>query len=545
LTRTWYLLWPAAIVAGVAAEWIPEGSVDARARSVDVAVGWTIIAGGLLAWRQRLDSRTGVLLVACGFAWFAANFAPGVAERWPPLATMAAAVVYVHRGFLMHAIVTYPTGRIGSRLSGATVALAYAASVVPVIWRSNGLTVIAMTAFALATWRITDRTDPDEDTAARLARRAALGLSGVLIAGSIARLAAPTAEVISLALLAYEAVLVAVSVALSMGLRSHVPDREAVTDLVVELGETRSGTLRDRLAAVLGDPDLQVGYWIPDRGVYVDTTGEPMPLPDGQASQVVTNIERDGLPVAAVLHEPAVLDDPRIVGAIADAARLAASNAALQARVRVQMAELEASRRRLVAVAEQERQGIEQRLQGGAVHRLRSIEELLRAWRASSSGSLETARRVEAELSAALQEIHELADGLRPPALSEHGLSSGLRILAARSTVPVTLSVTTGRCPPEIEATAYYVCAEALANVAKHARANTVVVTVGQEAGALRIAIHDDGVGGADPGHGTGLHGLRDRVDAMSGQLSIDSPPGMGTRLVALLPLSDEANQTG
>jgi signal transduction histidine kinase len=550
MSRPWYLLWPAAIVVGLAAEWTIGRTLEPRAAVLDLLTGWTIVTCGMLAWRQQPESRSGALLVACGFAWFAANFAPsvrGLADQWPPLATVAAALVYLHRGFLMHAIVTYPTGRIGSRLGGATVMLGYAACFVPAIWRSNGLTVAAMAGFAVATWTITDRASRDGATAARLARLAALGLSAVLVTGSIARFVDPTVEVVGFSLFAYEVSLVAVSIGLSLGLRSRAPDRKAVTDLVVELGETRSGSLRDGLATVLGDPDLQVGYWIPDRSAYVDTEGNPIALPDGSAGQVVTSVERDGLPVAAVIHDPAVLDDPRIVGAIADAARLAASNAALHARVRAQVVELDSSRLRLVAVGEEERRGIERRLQHGAVRRLHAIEGLLDAWRASSSGSPAAISRVTAagsELSAALHEIEELARGLRPRSLSEHGLATALTELAARSSVAVAGSVPPKRWPSEIEATAYYVCAEALANVAKHALATTVDVTLSEEGGWLRIAIRDDGVGGADPERGTGLQGLRDRVEAMGGRLSIDSQPGQGTRLVALLPLSDEASQT-
>jgi signal transduction histidine kinase len=369
-----------------------------------------------------------------------------------------------------------------------------------------------------------------------------------LIGGSLARLAAPTIDLAVLTLLAYEAVLVAVTVGLSLGLRSRVPNRESVTDLVVELGETRSGTLRDGLASVLGDPDLQVGYWIPERNVYVDTEGRPIALPDGRAGQVATSVERDGLPVAAVIHDPAVLDDPRIVGAITDAARLAASNAALQARVRAQVVELDASQRRLVAVGQDERRGFEQRVQEGAIRRLQSIEQLLGVWRATSDGSVEAIGRVDAvesELSAALQELRELADGLRPQSLAQNGLSTALAELVTHSSVPVTLSVTSGRWAPEIEATAYYVSAEALANVAKHAHATRATVTAGAETHWLRIVVADDGVGGADPDRGSGLHGLRDRVDAMGGWLSIDSPPGHGTRLAAALPLDDEASRSG
>ena len=137
-----------------------------------------------------------------------------------------------------------------------------------------------------------------------------------------------------------------------------------------------------------------------------------------------------------------------------------------------------------------------------------------------------------------LGELRELSRGIHPAILSEGGLGPALRTLARRSSVPVELQVgTQGRLPERVEVTAYYVVAEALTNVAKHAGASVVQVEVDAEDGLLRLGVRDDGVGGADPARGSGLVGLKDRVEATGGSLRVDSRAGQGTRLLVELPI--------
>jgi signal transduction histidine kinase len=134
-------------------------------------------------------------------------------------------------------------------------------------------------------------------------------------------------------------------------------------------------------------------------------------------------------------------------------------------------------------------------------------------------------------------DLAAFAQGIHPRALTAEGLSAALPPLADRAGVPVTLTVPPERMPPPIEATIYFVCSEALTNVAKYARASRVAVDVNRSSDEVSATIEDDGVGGADPNRGSGLRGLVDRVEALGGRLRIESPAAAGTRLVATLPL--------
>jgi signal transduction histidine kinase len=334
--------------------------------------------------------------------------------------------------------------------------------------------------------------------------------------------------------------LCALALALLAGLIARPWERAPFVDLVVELGEARSGTLRTALARTLGDPTLEVGFWSPDAAGYLDERGRPLELPPPGADRSVTRIEREGQTVAAVVHDPAVLDDPALVSALAAASRLEASHARLQAEVRAQLAELESSRRRLVRTGTTERRRLERRLHDGAERRLLVLEQLLELARAHPGARpelLETLGRAQAQLAATLAELRELARGLHPPALTEGGLAGALVALAEQSAVPVDLSVASERLPEEVEAAVYFLCSEALANVAKYASASSVLVSVAVGDGVVRVEIADDGVGGADPGRGSGLRGLADRLEALGGTLTIESFPGAGTRLSGKAPL--------
>jgi signal transduction histidine kinase len=205
-------------------------------------------------------------------------------------------------------------------------------------------------------------------------------------------------------------------------------------------------------------------------------------------------------------------------------------------------AEVAASRARIVAAADHARRRIERDLHDGAQQRLVSLELRLRGARATvppeSRELSATLEHIEAGLSSALGELREIARGIHPAILADGGLRPALRALARRSLVPVDLEVpATGRLPEQVEVSAYYVVAEALTNATKHARASAVSVELQVDGDALRVSVRDDGVGGADFTAGTGLTGLKDRVEAIGGRIFLDSPPGAGTHLRVELPL--------
>jgi signal transduction histidine kinase len=205
-------------------------------------------------------------------------------------------------------------------------------------------------------------------------------------------------------------------------------------------------------------------------------------------------------------------------------------------------AALSASRARIVAAADQTRRRIERNLHDGAQQRLVSLALQLRAAQAvvppeagELAGRLEGAVR---EATAVLEELREIGRGLHPAILTETGLRPALRALARRSVIPVDLDIRVpGRLPEQIEVSGYYVVAEALTNAAKHARASAVSVEVELGNDALRVAVHDDGTGGADLTHGTGLAGLKDRVEALGGRFLLDSRRGTGTTVQVEFPL--------
>jgi PAS domain S-box-containing protein len=202
--------------------------------------------------------------------------------------------------------------------------------------------------------------------------------------------------------------------------------------------------------------------------------------------------------------------------------------------------ELRRSRARIVEAADVERRRLERNLHDGAQQRLVSLSLTLRLAQARLSGDpQETERLLGAasdELALALEELRELARGIHPAVLTDRGLGAALEALAARAPLPVDLVLTDERLPEPVEAAAYYVVSEALANVTKYADASAVAVTVARRNGNALVEVADDGVGGADPMRGSGLRGLADRVEALDGRLRVESSPGGGTRIRAEIP---------
>ena len=198
--------------------------------------------------------------------------------------------------------------------------------------------------------------------------------------------------------------------------------------------------------------------------------------------------------------------------------------------------EVRSSRARIVAAADEARRRLERNLHDGAQQRLMALLLSLRVARAKAADAALFDAHI-AELTAALDELRELARGIHPEVLTRRGLAAALAAVAGRAPVPVDLDVTPGRYGEPVEAAAYFVVSEALANVAKYARASAAAVTVGPEGDALVVEVRDDGRGGADPDGGTGLRGLADRVAALDGAFAVESPAGGGTRVRATIPL--------
>jgi signal transduction histidine kinase len=295
-----------------------------------------------------------------------------------------------------------------------------------------------------------------------------------------------------------------------------------VSALVVELEHAAPSGLRDALARALGDPTLEVAFSAPAES-------------DGRA---VTRLEHDGALVAALVHDPALLDEPELIEGAAAAARIALENARLNAELRAQLALVKESRARIVAATDAERRRIERDLHDGAQQRLVTLALELR----SAQGRLgpdgrELLDSAVAQLQDAVGELRELAHGVHPALLTERGLAAALESLAIRAPLPVVVEdAPPGRLAPEVEAAAYFVVSEGLANVFKHAGAASATVGARRENGRLLVEVADDGIGGAGLDAGSGLRGLADRVEALGGALAVDSPRDGGTRLRAEIP---------
>jgi signal transduction histidine kinase len=207
-------------------------------------------------------------------------------------------------------------------------------------------------------------------------------------------------------------------------------------------------------------------------------------------------------------------------------------------------AELDASRARIVATADATRRRIERDLHDGAQQQLVSLALQVRAAQANAPKKLSKHRedlsQIAEGLTTVLDELREIARGIHPAILAEGGLGPALKTLAHRSPIPVELDVRDDRRLAEsIEVAAYYVVSEALTNAAKHSDATKVAVGVEVHGRTLRVTVRDDGAGGAEPARGSGLLGLRDRAEAIGGTLSLESPPNLGTSLIAELPLDN------
>ena len=245
-----------------------------------------------------------------------------------------------------------------------------------------------------------------------------------------------------------------------------------------------------------------------------------------------------GEEIAALVHDPALLDEPALVESVRATAGLVLENERLAAEVRAQLAEVRASRTRLVAATDAERRRIERNLHDGAQQRLVTLSLTLGLAAARDrSDEPDVLARAQDEVDAAIAELRELARGIHPTLLREEGLESAVKALARRTPLPVTWTGrSAGRLPAAVELAAYFLVSEALTNVVKHASASQVEVQLAREAGTLRVGVTDDGAGGARAAPDSGLAGLRDRLEALDAKLVIESEPGAGTSIRAEIP---------
>jgi signal transduction histidine kinase len=310
-------------------------------------------------------------------------------------------------------------------------------------------------------------------------------------------------------------------------------DHVAVVHVAAQVDRTPEA-LEGVLATVLRDPSLRLVHRTEDG--YTGVDGRPV-RPPGAGRSVIS------LGGSVMLAYDAALDlDPALVRSAAAIARLVMENERMRDELATRLAEVRASRARIVAAGDAERRRIERNLHDGAQQRLAGLAVTLGRIKVRSGTAelTELADEAATGLRDAMAELRELAGGIHPVILTEAGLGAALRSLAESAAVPVTVDAPGGRLPTAVEQAMYFVAAEALANAVKHAGASAVRVSVQVADGLLKLDVHDDGVGGAGlEGGGTGLRGLADRVAALDGTLHIDSPAGQGTALSVELPVQE------
>ena len=313
-----------------------------------------------------------------------------------------------------------------------------------------------------------------------------------------------------------------------------------ISELIMSLrGDVAPEQLRGALARALHDPSLTVAYWLPEYEAYADTDGQSVQVGPGPG-RAVTPIDREGQRIAVLEHDDALLTDPGLLEAVTAAAAFALENARLQAELRAQLDELRSSRARIIEATQDERRRLERNLHDGAQQRLVALSLELGILESRYGADPEAKAQISGlrtELKDSLAELRELARGLHPAILTDHGLGVALEGLVARAPLPVDLQLRLqDRLPAAHEVAAYYLVSESLTNVSKYAHATSVTVEVARTNGELVVEVVDDGCGGATDANGSGLRGLADRVEALDGRLRVWSPVGGGTRVRAEIP---------
>ncbi|MCA1839439.1 MAG: sensor histidine kinase [Actinomycetota bacterium] len=549
---------------------------------VFIGHGLVFIAAGLVAWAHRPTNPIGKVMILFGFLWWV----PTEAQPISPLVfTITNSFQSAASVVLAYLLLSYPQGRLTTKTARAIVIFAIFRALYNNVFflpfydpRAFGC-VTCPAHMNLLLWKSIPRLVIDAGNAnpflfaiqevsiatvlvvrfIRGTRPARMVLGLVLVPAAVLLLADTATSLFLIFALHYASIFTPSPSAFTIpanvirGALFFLPltffagvlrlraRRARVSRLVVDLGEgPTSKSVQQAVSETLGDPTAEIGFWVDRSQGYVTAEGRPMRLPAEGSERVATRLESDGRPLAVIVHDAAFLEDPGLVEGVGAAARLAVENERLQAEVRAQLEEVKASRARILAAGDSERRRIERNLHDGAQQRLVSLALALRmaTERAGPKDAELAALLHEAgeDLSAALGELRELSRGLHPGVVAEEGLAAAIETLTERAAVPISVDVPEERFPEDVEVAAYFVVSEALANVAKHSGASKAAVRVSRDVDRVQVEVSDDGVGGADPRGGTGLRGLDDRVAAIDGSLDVESPPGRGTSVRALLP---------
>lgn len=524
-------------------------------------VGWVYLAAGAVAWVRRPSNRLGAIMIVGALAWMGAGLTNTPVQS---LETAGIILATVPLAVVLHLVLAFPSGRRRDTLTTATVLAAYfvgivlqapryllgpeaSGTVLQVVdrpdladlgrWVQHGVGALLIVVTAVILVRRLRDTGPRQRyvlaplyvyaIAALLWVPASRDLESLAVWDPLTR---GTVQLVALA-----GIPVAFAAVMLLGGFARMGEIE---ELGAWLGadEHARPELRDALATALGDPSLELAFWDMPSGAYVDAAGSTIVLPAtaGRAAVEVTVGRRR---VGAIVYDVTLIADPEPVRSAGRVVAVALDRERLTVELRASRERLRASRARVVEAADTERRRIAHDLHDTLQTRL-----VLLAVEAHGLGSNASARTGAAALEAGLQtaigELRELVQGLLPAVLAERGLYAAVEDLADRVPLPITLELDSqrARLPPPVESVGYLVVSEALTNAVKHAHARELRLRIERTNGQLAIEIEDDGIGGAGGGAGSGLTGMLERVEAVEGLLSVRSPPGGGTHILAEVP---------
>jgi signal transduction histidine kinase len=559
-------LWPLVLAAGagVLAMTVADGGLAGVDTTTVLAVliGLAFAGSGLFAWGRRPENRLGLLMTVVGCSYLVWQIL--VQADSSPLFTAGIWLSDAWVVLLVLFLLSFPSGRLTRTFDfvivGMFATVAFPLELVWLLffdpgepanallvwsnadvagyvdWVQRALIVTASVVLAVTLSRRWIRASPP----LRRALVPVLAGSAAILSGAVLVGLSKFQVELEAATWIVQGALIAIPLIILTGILRSRLARSSVGELFIELrADPAPAELRNALARALRDPSLALAYWVPQFRSWADLDGRALELPRDGSGRETKVIDRDGARVAALVHDPALLDEPELLDAVTAAAGIALENARLQAELRARLEELRGSRARIVDAGQTERKRLERNLHDGAQQRLIALSlelGLLEDLQADpeTRSRLDLARR---EIATSLEELRDVARGLHPAVVSGHGLEVALEQLVARAPIPVRLNVGVGgRLPERLEVAAFYLVSESLTNIGKHARATSASVEVARTDGQITVVVVDDGIGGADTELGSGLRGLADRVEALGGQLRIWSPKDGGTRLRAEMP---------
>jgi signal transduction histidine kinase len=545
----------------------------------ELVAGWALIAFGLLSFARRPERPAGPLAVAAGFAWFAPDWlgwqtGPGAVRA------VALAVAGLPAAAVVQLAIGAPTGSLSSRSARAVVAASWAVTALVgigrallydpladpdcVVWCSPNpllvhgdrslvrvldavepaLSVLAVLAVvAFATRRLLTASPP--------ARRGVWPVvvpAGVFLCACAVRLvalaadpaASPGRPVMSAAFWSRAAALAGLAAGLSWALVRAARGVLAVRRLAREPdGGDLERSLEAALVAATGDPSLRVAFPLGDRELWIDAQGIPISIERPASGMAVTTVLRGGQPVAAVLHDPAILDGHLLARQIGTAAQVAVDNERLRAEARLRLRELRASRARIVETGDEERRRLERDLHDGAQQRLVGLSMAVRMAQSALSGehnhgAMDSMHDADKRLQQAISELRDVAHGIHPVELSDEGLAAAVEALADRAPILVG-SLPAERLPPAVETAAYVLVDEVTRRAGTRGDGTTLSVEARRDDGRLIVSVEDPGETCAERAAAE-LLPVRDRIGALEGRLSLKPLAGGGTRIEGELP---------